>query len=120
MQVLNIDPVSAPRMTQSDRWKKRPCVLRYFDFKEKVKASGIKVNECGDHVTFVIPMPKSWSKKKKGMMNRKPHQQKPDVDNLLKALLDAIFKDDCKIWDIKATKIWGYEGSIIIKNEYDN
>lgn len=48
-------------------------------------------------------------------MNGKPHQQKPDKDNLEKALLDAIFEDDCRIWDGRVSKVWGETGKIIIK-----
>jgi len=59
-------------------------------------------------------MPKSWGKKKKEYFNGKPHQQKPDKDNLEKSLLDAIFNDDSHIWDGRVSKIWGEEGRIII------
>jgi Holliday junction resolvase RusA-like endonuclease len=44
----------------------------------------------------------------------KPHQQKPDKDNLEKALLDAIFEDDCRIWDGRVSKVWGETGQILI------
>ncbi|KNE88062.1 hypothetical protein PSTG_18543, partial [Puccinia striiformis f. sp. tritici PST-78] len=67
----------------------------------------ISLPECGYHVTFVLPMPDSWSKKKRTEMAGKPHQQKPDKDNLEKALLDAIFEDDCRILDGRVTKVWG-------------
>lgn len=59
-------------------------------------------------------MPKSWSKKKHVEMNGKPHQQKPDVDNLLKALMDAVFKDDCKVWNVTVSKVWGTSGNITV------
>ncbi|MBG3071584.1 RusA family crossover junction endodeoxyribonuclease, partial [Proteus mirabilis] len=48
-------------------------------------------------------------------MNGKPHQQKPDKDNLEKALLDAIFDDDSRVWDGRVTKVWGKRGQIIIQ-----
>jgi len=32
-----------------------------------------------------LPMPKSWSKKKKSAMAGRPHRQKPDRDNIDKA-----------------------------------
>ncbi len=47
-------------------------------------------------------------------MAGKPHQQKPDKDNLEKALMDAIYADDAHIWDSRVTKRWGEEGKIII------
>lgn len=116
-QVLDIVPVSAPRMTQRDRWAKRPPVLRYFAFREHIQLLKASVAESGDTVTFVLPMPKSWSKKKREAMDGAPHQQKPDVDNLTKALLDSIFEDDSHVHDIHTRKVWGVEGSIVIESE---
>ena len=49
------------------------------------------------------------------MMKGKPHQQKPDFDNLIKALSDAIHKEDSGIWDCRVTKVWAEEGAIEIK-----
>jgi Holliday junction resolvase RusA-like endonuclease len=60
-------------------------------------------------------MPKSWSKKKREQMHGKPHQQKPDVDNFAKAVLDALFEDDSHIHDIRVSKIWGHTGAIIVE-----
>ncbi|OAT14605.1 endodeoxyribonuclease [Buttiauxella gaviniae ATCC 51604] len=48
-------------------------------------------------------------------MNGKPHQSKPDCDNMLKALMDALFDDDSSIWDCRITKVWGEKGQIIIR-----
>ena len=73
--------------------------------------------ESGYHVTFILPMPRSWSKRKRDDMDGKPHQQKPDKDNLEKAILDAVYADDCCVWDGRATKLWGKEGKIIVKTE---
>ena len=61
-------------------------------------------------------MPESWSKAKKEKTDNRYHQQTPDLDNLLKALGDSIYKQDCVIADIRVTKVWGYEGQIIITN----
>ncbi len=86
MKEYAITPVPKPRMTQRDKWKKRPVVLRYHAFKDEVRAAGVELEESGQHIIFVLPMPKSWSKKKQREMVGKPHQQKPDKDNLEKAL----------------------------------
>ena len=110
-----ITPLGKPRMTRADKWKKRPAVLRYRDFCDQCRAAGLTVPESGASVFFVLPMPKSWSKKKKLEMMGRPHQQKPDVDNMLKALLDAVYKDDSSVWEITVTKLWGAEGKIVIK-----
>jgi Holliday junction resolvase RusA-like endonuclease len=100
-------------MTRSDKWKKRPCVIRYFDFRDAIKAQGVTY-EAGQEIVFLMPMPKSWSKKNKAEMCGMPHMQKPDIDNLVKALLDSIYEDDSHIHTIKAKKIWSYEGQILI------
>lgn len=114
--VYPIKPTPKPRMTQKDKkkWKQGPPVLRYFEFKDEVRSHNVSVPECNYHVTFILPMPKSWSKKKKALMDGKPHQQVPDKDNLEKALLDAIFDNDSHIWDGRVTKRWGIEGKIIV------
>ncbi|EBZ1027982.1 endodeoxyribonuclease [Salmonella enterica subsp. enterica serovar Muenchen] len=44
----------------------------------------------------------------------KPHQQRPDRDNREKSLLDALFSEDCGLWDGQTTKVWGETGQIII------
>lgn len=115
IQEYFINPVPKPRMTKSDTWKKRDCVVQYWDFKDKIKKLKIKIEESGQHIIFVLPMAKSWSEKKKKLYDWKPHQQKPDKDNLEKALLDSLFEKDEHIWDSRVSKIWGREWKIIIK-----
>ena len=121
--------MGAPRMTQSDKWKTNPMhkdprkrqrevVTRYFKLKnDLVRICNELKFEMGNHleVVFLIPMPDSWSEKKKLKMNRKPHKSKPDLDNLIKGLKDALKKDDSDVWIYKEPqKRWAYKGSIII------
>lgn len=113
----DIDPVPAPRMVQSDRWKKRPVVLRYFAYKDEVRLRRVQLYESGSHITFVLPMPKTWSKKKKVAMLGMPHQQKPDWDNLAKGLFDAVYDEDSQVHDVRVSKIWGETGAILIEKE---
>ncbi len=113
-KTYDITPVPKPRMTRSDAWKKRPTVMRYWAFKNQVKMHGISF-ENGNGVIFVMPMPESWSKKKKAEFDGKPHIQTPDFDNLFKSLCDCIYENDSHIWHIsESKKIWGYEGKIIV------
>ncbi|HBL5507391.1 TPA: RusA family crossover junction endodeoxyribonuclease [Enterobacter hormaechei] len=114
MKIYEITPIGKPRMTQRDRWHKRPATAAYWAFKAEVRMLGINLSESGYHITFIIPMPKSWSQKKRAQLNGQAHQQKPDKDNLEKALLDAIFDDDSRVWDGRVTKLWGEKGQIII------
>jgi Holliday junction resolvase RusA-like endonuclease len=115
---LFTDPMGKPRMTQRDKWKQRDVVLRYYAFKDAVNLYANSQNfklVNGLAYTYVIPMPKSWSKKKRAEFNGRPHQQKPDIDNLEKALFDSLLKDDSVIWYTKdRMKVWGEEGKIII------
>ena len=111
-KTYKITPVAKPRMTQSDRWKKRPCVMKYWAFKDLVRLAGIKLPEGGSHVIFHMPMPKSWSKKKRAEMDGQPHKSTKDRDNLTKALQDACLDQDKTLWDMRTTKLWSYEGKI--------
>lgn len=110
-----ITPMGKPRMTRSDKWKLRPPVARYRLFCDEARLHDIRVPESGAHIIFILPMPDSWSKKKCALMDGRPHQQKPDVDNLTKSLLDALFEDDAHIWDVRVSKRWGEAGMIIIE-----
>ena len=122
---LNIAPCPKPRMTFSDRWKvgdkKRPAVAKYHYFRDQVKDKiksydndlQFEIFEIG----FYIPMPKSWSKKKKSEMNGEPHQQRPDLDNYLKACKDSVYEEDSVVWKVTATKLWtDGTGHIIINS----
>lgn len=118
--VYDITPVSAPRMTGRDKWLQppRPAVAKYNAFKRECKLKKVFLPEGGSKITFVLPFPKSYSKKKCKALDGKPYQVKArnDLDNLFKALMDAIFDDDSHIWQINGLKkIWGYEGQIIIE-----
>lgn len=114
---LSVEPCPKPRMTRSDKWKDRDCVDRYWAFKDEINlaidSASMEWPEAY-HAVFIIPMPKSWTKKKKMEHCGMPCRSKPDRDNLDKALLDALFTDDSGVWDGRATKIWGYKGEIVI------
>ena len=110
-----ITPVPKPRMTHRDKW--RPAAKRYFKFKRDINLLGVRLPKRGGHVIFNIPMPKSWLETKKIRLNGRPHEQIPDWDNLGKALSDAVYGQDCVISDIRITKRWAYEGSILIINQ---
>lgn len=113
-KVFDINPVPKPRQTRSAHWKKTASDERYYAFKDAIRFSKVSVPESGYHVLFVLKMPKSWSQKKKNKMRHKPHQSRPDVDNIQKALLDSIFKEDSHVWDGRCSKVWGYVGKIVL------
>ena len=109
-----IDPMPKPRMTQADKWKKRPSVVRYREYKDALRGAKVNLPEDGAKVIFYLPMPGSWSKRKRDIMRGEYHRQKPDIDNLLKGLMDAIFEEDCRVASVCAEKRWADAGSIAI------
>lgn len=118
MVIIPVSPVPKPRMTRADRWKERPATAKYWRYKDALKAEVTGNLEPRFMVTFRVPMPKSWSKKKRTEMLGKPHQQKPDVDNYLKAFMDALCIDDGYIYDARTRKFWAESGSIELE-EYE-
>lgn len=119
-KVLEVAPVPKPRMVHSDKWKKRPPVTRYFGFcnELKAKAGNWEPPASGMKITFFVPMPKSWTNKKKEKLESQPHKQRPDLDNYVKAFLDALHKEDSHIWNIEATKRWTQTGKGCIVVDY--
>ena len=73
--IYDITPVPKPRQTQADKWKKRPAVMRYRAFADEVRLKKVYLPTERARVIFHIPMPKSWSKKKKTALNHYYHQQ---------------------------------------------
>lgn len=111
-----ISPVSKPRMTQRVKWAPSKADLKYFAFKDECRLLNVVIPKQGARITFVVPMPKSWSKKKLIEMNGKPHEQRPDVDNFLKAIFDSVYSEDSGIYDVWSRKIWGESGAIVVED----
>ena len=122
---INITPQTHVRTTQGDRIyfripreKLRPAGLarllrieRYNQYKIDLlslcKAKGFTLPAQGLCITFYIPVPKSWSGKKKKLYHGTLHQSTPDIDNLVKATFDSLAREDkyvghigqiCKRW----------------------
>jgi Holliday junction resolvase RusA-like endonuclease len=121
---FDITPQTNVRATQGDRIffripreKLRPAGLsrllrleKYNDYKTSIAGLAKKHNftlpEQNVHIIFYIPVPKTWKKYKKEEMHMKLHQQKPDIDNCVKAIFDSLFLEDKYIADFRATKRW--------------
>jgi Holliday junction resolvase RusA-like endonuclease len=122
--LLSITPQTFVRATQGDsiffkipRDRLRPSGLkrllrleRYNDYKISLLAEAKRQRFTfpaeGAHVTFFIPCPKSWSKKKKKLYHFTLHQSTPDWDNLSKALCDSLLSEDKYIANVEVTKRW--------------
>jgi Holliday junction resolvase RusA-like endonuclease len=113
---LSVTPTPAPRQTGRDAWNPSPRVVRYRAFRDELRIRAGQAGYApGDQidVVFYLPMPPSWSQKKRREMIGQPHRQKPDTDNLLKAFCDALLpEDDCHVWDMRGRKFWAAEGTI--------
>lgn len=57
-----------------------------------------------------FPIPQSLSKKKRAELAGEPHTKKPDLDNVLKAVFDALngfaYEDDALIYKVEAEKYY--------------
>lgn len=125
---FDVNPCPAPRMTRSDKWKVNPNhsnpekrqrepVRKYFSFRDAIRLQANLMNFVMQpelDALFLVPMPDSWTKKKKEEMNYKPCQSKPDLDNLTKALKDALCKEDNFVYKESTEKLWSYYGAVII------
>ena len=115
--LFDVVPMGAVRMNRADRWRKRPVVLQYFQFKDRLREQAKELKfELGKtfNAVYFLPMPDSWSNKKKEKMNGSIHESKPDTDNITKGIKDALRENDSDIWWEKAEKRWAFKGSILI------
>jgi Holliday junction resolvase RusA-like endonuclease len=126
--IFDILPCPAPRLSQSDKWKldpndpdpnkrQRKPVMKYFAYKNELlrqaAENGYKLTETL-RMLVLVPMPKSWSNKKKEAMNNQPHKQRGDWDNYGKGFCDCLVGEDNFVWDARVVKLWAYKGQIII------
>lgn len=122
---ISITPQTHVRTTQGDRIyfripreKLRPAGLarlkrieKYNQYKIDLlslcKAHNFELPCQGLCITYYIPVPPSWSVKKKKLYHGTLHQSTPDIDNLVKATFDSLVREDkyvghigsiCKRW----------------------
>jgi Holliday junction resolvase RusA-like endonuclease len=83
---------------------------RYNNYKVELlaeaKKKGFTIPAAGLSITFFLPMPKTWPKKKKRLHHGLLCQSRPDVDNLLKSFADGLLVEDKFIASISVTKRW--------------
>jgi len=126
---LDIEPMGAVRTTQKQMYADKRY-KKYMAWKDDIRILwnaeliklGIKPDEFVfdeiKSITFVVTIPMSPTLSKAKIKEREeridmPHQMKPDIDNMLKAFMDALMKEDSHVHTIgKMTKIWGVHGHI--------
>ena len=115
-----VDPMGAPRQTRRDAWRPSKAVLRYRKFKDELRAV------CGKppvpvrlELEFDVPMPRSWSRRKRQLMQGTPHRSRPDVDNMAKAVMDALWTEDGAVAELAARKRWSATGEVRVRLIYE-
>ncbi|RDD72921.1 RusA family crossover junction endodeoxyribonuclease [Paracoccus versutus] len=109
-------PKQRPRMTRYGAVY-TPAETQAFErlVARHAKASGAKPvsGPVQVEITSVFPIPKSWTKKRKAESDGQPHVQRPDLDNLVKCVLDGLngvaFADDSQVHSVTSRKIWSSE-----------
>lgn len=119
-------PIGKPRMTQRDKWAKRDCVVAYRNWADHARLMAHAVGGVPDvaritDVSWVARFepPKSTSKKRRAELIGTLHRVKPDRDNIDKAILDALFKEDQGIASGTIKKVWAEESSLEITITYE-
>lgn len=112
------DPVAKPRMTKRDKWKQRPCVLAYRAWADVARMMAFRKN-----VKATLSKPTSLTVRAYfdyGKTHRAgPHTVKADLDNVCKAVMDALFMNDQMIYRLTAEKLWCDGGRPRVVIEWD-
>jgi len=117
--ILPLNPCTAPRQTRADcRPPFRKCISQYHEYRDSVSSlwpHGLELPTSAA-ILFTIPIARSKSAKKRAALNGTAHLQAPDIDNLLKAFLDSLYRNqsDAHVWNVLAVKVWGLTGSIAV------
>ena len=126
---LDIEPMGAVRTTGKqqfvdERFKKYQAwkdslrwVFRAALAEKGILASKVDMNVI-EMIEFYLPIPKGSKKAKKTEYAERigePHMLKPDIDNMLKAVMDGLMKDDKAVHTVgKMRKVWAEKGSIVM------
>jgi Holliday junction resolvase RusA-like endonuclease len=124
LTILKITPETHVRATKGDAiffripeadllpagLERKRRLVKYNDYKKQLlqvfKQANFEMPESRGDITFFLPVSKSWSAKKKRDHHGQPHRNKPDADNLLKAMKDATMHQDSIVWNVEITKLW--------------
>lgn len=67
---------------------------------------------------FACQIPLSYSPKAQSERFNAIHTMKPDIDNMVKSVFDAmngvVYNDDAQVFSVNAAKSWAYKPSVIV------
>lgn len=116
MIILNVVPVGAVRMTQKMKFSNIPKVARYYAFRDMLRLQAnlkrLKLTNSFK-IIFYLPIPQSY--KKRELYEEKPHDKKPDIDNLEKGFLDTLYPKDQKVYHIDSYKYYSMNPRIEVE-----
>ena len=116
-------PMGKPRMTRSDKWKQRDCVVRSRQYADEIRKAAGSIPDpkriADLSWTAYFRPAESWSQKKKEAAIGTRHRQKPDRDNLDKQVLDSLFDDDSAVADGTIRKRWDWTPRLEITIELE-
>ncbi len=88
-------------------WRKEmEARLLSLSYKDHSLMEGIQLRV---DISCEYAMPKSWSNKKRDEYISLYKRSKPDLDNIAKSILDAMFKEDEAVVELRARKSWGID-----------
>jgi len=124
MLTIRVSPMGAVRMTRRGKFTNESA-QRYLRYKDDIgyQIKGIvevpATKAVGVNAIFYMPIPESWSQKKKKAAVGQYVTKKPDVDNLVKGLFDAangiLWADDNLVAKCSAVKIYSDDPRIEIE-----
>lgn len=103
-------PIGKPRMTRSDKWKKRACVMQYRKWADRARQDAF--GSDAQRLTLEHPTVLSVTAYIQPTGKAKhagPHTHKPDSDNIMKAVKDALFTNDQMVYRETIVKWWASE-----------
>ena len=113
-----------PRFRNTGRYVQTYMPASYTKHKDFIREQMPNVLLNGNlkvTLSFYFKVPKSWSNRKKLLAIGQYKRTKPDIDNLIKTVLDAandhLWKDDNQIVEIHSFKQYAEEPKIILEVE---
>lgn len=123
-------PLMRPRAAYtSSRYYDGAHAIRVYDSQKSLKLQaylniksqhfGLPLIDYPVHIDiiFVFAFPKSFNKKAQDFWKDKPYHSRPDVDNLIKWILDVcnkvVYNDDAVVTSVSARKIYGPESMTV-------
>lgn len=124
-------PIGKPRMTRSDKWRKRPCVMKYRAWADHARLCVLQqvgklppaaqVIQLQMVAQFEPPLKIGRRKlhaNERAVMYGLPHREKPDWDNIAKCQ-DSLYEDDKQIPWGGCRKVYGPVTQLEITIEYE-